>query len=146
MANAHSGPRTKYVRRCCRFRCASNTCYESIADAADVCQVTEAIKRLEQHGLVATRGHVATNGYEEWRAVRPTANGLRVLGEWPPAEGAAVNVALARILRALADSDIPDEDKKAARGAASTVASTAGEVVMDVVKEEMTRLATETAK
>ncbi len=68
-----------------------------------------------------------------------------MLGEWPPAEGAALNVTLARILRALADSDqLPDEeDKTAARRAAGTVASTAGEVVMDVAKDEMARLVAE---
>ena len=108
-------------------------------------QVAEAIKRLQQYGLVATNEPTATAAYEEWNALRPTADGLRVLGEWPPAEGATVNVALARILRALADSDqLPDaEDKTAARRAAGTVANTAGEVVMDVVKDEMARLVAE---
>ena len=88
---------------------------------------------------------MATGAYEEWNALRPTANGLRVLGEWPPAEGATLNVALARILRALADSDqLSDkEDKTAARRAAGTVARTAGEVVLDVVKDEMARLVAE---
>ena len=109
-------------------------------------QVAEAVKRLQQHGLVASGGPTATNAYEDWHSLRPTADGLRVLAEWPPAEGATVNVALARILRALADSDqVPDQDKTATRRAAGTVASTAGEVVLDVVKDEMARLATEAA-
>lgn len=57
--------------------------------------------------------------------MRPTADGLRVLGEWPPAEGAAVNVALARILRGLADSDqVQEPDKMATRRAAGTLANT----------------------
>jgi hypothetical protein len=126
--------------------------YESAELFAGVPELTEsqvaaAIKRLHQHGLIATNGPVATNAYEDWHALRPTADGLRVLGEWPPAQSATINVALARILRALADSDeVPEEDKTAARRAAGTVASTAGEVVMDVVKEEMTRLVTEAAK
>lgn len=109
-------------------------------------QVAEAIKRLEQHGLVSSVGPVATNAYEDWLRLRPTADGLRVLGEWPPAEGATVNVALARILRALADSEeMPAEDKTATRRAAGTLVSTAGDVVMDVVTSEMGRLATEAA-
>ena len=72
----------------------------------------------------------------------PTASACS--GEWPPAEGATVNVALARILRALADSDqVWEPDKMATRRAAGTLANTAGEVVMDVVKAEMTKLVTE---
>lgn len=108
-------------------------------------QVAEAIKRLQQYGLVARNEPTATGAYEEWNALRPTANGLRVLGEWPPAEGAILNVALARILRAIADSDklSDEEDKTATRRAAGTVASTAGEVVLDVVKDEMARLVAE---
>jgi hypothetical protein len=65
-------------------------------------QVAEAIKRLQQYRLAASEGPSATNTYERWRELRPTADGLRVLGEWPPADAAAVNVALARVLRALA--------------------------------------------
>jgi hypothetical protein len=110
-------------------------------------QVAEGIKRLQQHGLVASEGPDATFTSEEWLELRTTANGLRVLGEWPPAEAATVNVALARILRALADSEaMSDEDKTAARHAAGTLASTAGEVVLDVVKDEMAKLATYAAK
>ena len=107
-------------------------------------QVAEAIKRLQQHGLMAGDEPFATSSSEEWSSLRPSAHGLRVLGEWPPAEGAAVNVALARILRALADSDqVQEPDKMATRRAAGTLANTAGEVVMDVVKAEMTKLVTE---
>jgi hypothetical protein len=106
-------------------------------------QVAEALRRLQEHGLVVSNGPLSTNAFDEWRRARPSADGLRVLGQWPPTQAAAVNVALARILRSLADSDaIPDEDKPAARRAAGTVASTAGEVVMDVVQDEMTRLIT----
>jgi hypothetical protein len=104
-------------------------------------QVAEAITRLEEHGLVAGNSS-ATIGYALWFRLRPTANGLRVLGEWPPAEGATVNVALARILRALADSaDLSAPEQSAARRAAGTIANTSGDVVFDVVKAELTRLA-----
>lgn len=105
-------------------------------------QVAQAIKRLQQHGLVAGVGPVATNAYERWERLRPTANGLRVLGEWPPAEDAAVNVALARVLRGLADTgDVDDEERTAARRAAGTLSQMGADVVMDVAKDEMRRFA-----
>ena len=105
-------------------------------------QVAEAIKRLQQHGLVAGAGPVATNAYERWERLRPTADGLRVLGEWPPAEDTAVNVALARVLRGLADTgDVDDEERTTARRAAGTLSQMAGDVVMDVAQDEMRRLA-----
>jgi hypothetical protein len=65
--------------------------------------VGEAVARLEEHGLVAGNSF-AIMGYRRWTSLRPTANGLRVLGEWPPADAGTINVALARILRALASS------------------------------------------
>lgn len=105
-------------------------------------QVADAIRRLEQHGLVAGAGPVMTNVYTRWERLRPTADGLRVLGEWPPAEGAAVNVALARILRGLADVEgLSEDERSAAKRAAGSLSQMAGEVVMDVAKDEMTRLA-----
>ena len=105
-------------------------------------QAAEATKRLQQHRLVTSDTLTTTNSYDDWYAVRPTADGLRVLGEWPPAEGAPVNVALARILRALADRDqVPEQDRTATRRAAGTLASIAGEVVKDVAQQEMRRLA-----
>jgi hypothetical protein len=105
-------------------------------------QVADALKRLTQYDLVAGVGPVATNAYERWERLRPTADGLRVLGEWPPAEGAAVNVALARILRGFAETDeVDDEERSAARRAAGTLSQMAGDVVMDVAQEEMRRLA-----
>ena len=105
-------------------------------------QVAEAIKRLQEHGLVASDKPTATNAYESWPQLRPTADGLRVLGEWPPTVGAEVNVALARILRALASSDdLSDEERTATRRAAGTLSQMAGGVVMDVAQEEMKKLA-----
>jgi hypothetical protein len=105
-------------------------------------QVADAIKRLQQYGLVASEKPTATNAYESWHQLRPTADGLRVLGDWPPAQGAAVNVALARILRALADSDeVSEEERTAMRRAAGTLSQMTGDVVMDVAQEEMRKLA-----
>ncbi len=37
-------------------------------------QVAEAIKRLQQYGLVARNEPTATGAYEEWYALRPTAD------------------------------------------------------------------------
>jgi hypothetical protein len=52
-------------------------------------QVIEAIERLLEHGLIAARGSTHTIGYKGWSGIRPTADGLRVLGEWPPDDGAS---------------------------------------------------------
>ncbi|MHB8696184.1 MAG: hypothetical protein ACYDHH_33650 [Solirubrobacteraceae bacterium] len=43
-------------------------------------QVAEALKRLQQHRLVTGNGPNPTFGNEEWLELRPTADGLRVLG------------------------------------------------------------------
>jgi hypothetical protein len=91
-------------------------------------QVADAIARLEEHGLIAGTSS-ATMGYQMWYRIRPTADGLRVLGEWPPAEAATMNVALSRILRALSGSEeLSEPEQTAARRAAGTIASTSGDV------------------
>jgi hypothetical protein len=105
--------------------------------------VPDAIARLEEHGLVASASSSSTMGYRMWFGVRPTADGLRVLGEWPPAESSTVNDALVHILRALADSaELSTPEQTAARRAAGTIAITGGDLVFGVVKDEMTRLIT----
>jgi hypothetical protein len=106
-------------------------------------QVAEAIERLIQHGLIAARGGpVVTIGYKGWMGLRPTANGLRVLGQWPPEDGASVNMALSHVLRQLAKADgIDESDRSAARRAAATVTNLSGDVVLDVLKDEVARLA-----
>jgi hypothetical protein len=102
-------------------------------------QVAEAVARLEEHGLVAGSSS-PTMGHARWSSLRPTAKGLRVLGEWPPADAATVNVALAHILRAVAGSEeLPEEDETAARRAAEAIESFSGDVVLDVVKAEVAK-------
>jgi hypothetical protein len=92
--------------------------------------------------LIAVRGSTHTIGYKGWSGVRPTADGLRVLGEWPPDDAASVNAAIAHILREMAGSpELTDEQKTAARRAASTVTNLSGAVVLDVMKDEIARLA-----
>jgi hypothetical protein len=103
-------------------------------------QVAEAIARLEEHGLVAGSSS-PTMGHARWSALRPTADGLRVLGEWPPADPATVNIALAHVLRAVAGSEeLPEADETTARRAAEAIESFSGEVVLDVVKAEVAKL------
>lgn len=106
-------------------------------------EVADAIARLEEHELIAATSSSSTMAYRMWFGVRPTADGLRVLGEWPPAESSTVNDALVHILRALADSaELSTPEQTAARRAAGTIATTGGDLVFSVVKDEMTRLIT----
>jgi hypothetical protein len=101
-------------------------------------QFDQALRRLEQHGLiVGERGE--TSDLVDWLHLRLTADGLRVLGEWPPAEGAAINDALAAVLRQLAPK-LPDDDATAARQAGSALARMSAGAVYDVLKEEAQRL------
>src|SRR4051794_26638780 len=65
-------------------------------------EVDAALRRLEDHGLVAKLERVETIGFFEWIRLRPTADGLRVLGEWPPTEEADMGAALVVLLRSLA--------------------------------------------
>jgi hypothetical protein len=116
---------------------------EVASDLSDP-EVDDALMRLERHGLVAGSRHEGS-GTTWWTQLRPTADGLRVLGEWPPAEAATVNVALAQILRALA-AELPDKEAAtAARRGASALSKMSGEVVLDVVKGELRRLGGEAA-
>jgi len=58
-------------------------------------QVDDALRRLEGDGLLV--GHrVEGAGAFYWDGPRPTAEGLRALGEWPPTEDASLNQLLAR--------------------------------------------------
>jgi DNA-binding PadR family transcriptional regulator len=101
-------------------------------------QLDEALRRLKQHGLIAgERGE--TIGFAFWMQLRVTADGLRVLGEWPPAEGGAINDALALVLRHLAP-ELPEDDATAARRAGSALAKMSAATVLDVVKDQAQRL------
>jgi hypothetical protein len=116
-----------------------------VTDALSDRQVDDALMRLKRHGLIAGGRHEAS-GTSFWTQLRPTADGLRVLGEWPPVEAATVNVALAQILRTLA-AELPDEERAtAARRAGSALSKMSGEVVLDVVKGELRRLGGEVAQ
>jgi hypothetical protein len=115
-----------------------------VTDALSDRQVDDALVRLERHGLIAGTRHEAS-GTSFWVGLRPTADGLRVLAEWPPVEAATMNVALARILRALAD-ELPDEEQvTATRRAGRAVSRMSGEIVRDIATSEMRRLGGEIA-
>jgi hypothetical protein len=97
-------------------------------------QLDEALRRLRDHGLVV--GHRTESLVVYWTNVRVTADGLRVLGEWPPVEAATVNITLARVLRALAD-DLNKEDATATKAAGGALAKMSGEVVRDIVADRL---------
>jgi hypothetical protein len=101
-------------------------------------QFHEALRRLKQHGLIEGQwGETSDMIY--WLHLRITANGLRVLGEWPPAEGAAVNDVLAAALRHLAP-ELSEEDATAARRAGSALTKISAGAVYDVLKDQAQRL------
>jgi hypothetical protein len=101
-------------------------------------QLEEGLSRLLEFGLI-DGARSATNTYTRWRNLRVTADGLRVLGEWPPTEVGAVNLAVARVLRGLVDQ-APPEDQTAVRRAAGSISRVAGDVVLDAAKGELRHL------
>jgi hypothetical protein len=92
-------------------------------------QAHEALTRLQEFGLV-TGEPVETSDYTQWPRVRPTANGLRVLGEWPPQDSAAVQAALVAVLRSIAD-ELPEEQAEQA-GALRRAAGGVGRFTKEV--------------
>ena len=101
-------------------------------------RLDEGLRRLEGFRLVAGRRDESI-GYFYWSGLRPTADGLRVLGEWPPGPEASVASALVRVLRELAEqSDEPEA--KAFKRAAGAVGRFGDDIVTDVAKGELRRL------
>ncbi len=105
-------------------------------------QVDDALRRLEGDGLLV--GHrVEGAGAFYWDGPRPTAKGLRLLGEWPPAEETSLQEVLAAALQRLAE-DLPDQEQASvARRGGSGVTKMAGGVANDTLKAELRRLAGE---
>ena len=101
-------------------------------------ELDAALRRLEEHGLIAAGGRSETIGYFSWWRLRPAPDGWRALGEWPPSSEADMGAALVHILRALAE-DAGDEQAKPLRRAAGSVGKLAGNVVFDVAKAELGR-------
>ncbi len=104
-------------------------------------QVDDALRRLYGHGLIEGKPQ-ETSGLFYWTWLRPTGDGLRVLGEWPPAEETALNDVLAEVLRRLAD-DLPEEDATATRRAGSSARKFSKQALMDLGKAEAQWLARE---
>lgn len=104
-------------------------------------QVDDALMRLHRHGLIEGRRQ-ETSSLFYWTWLRPTGDGLRVLGEWPPREEAALNDVLADVLRRLAD-DLPEEDARATRRAGSSARRFSKQALIDLGKVEAQRLARE---
>jgi hypothetical protein len=101
-------------------------------------QVDQALTTLRDYGLIV--GDRA-EALDSWRTgLRVTGSGLRVLGEWPPDDSAALGDALIRVLRRIA-SDLPDSDDAATvRQAAGVVSRISGGAVFDLAKEYVQRL------
>lgn len=105
-------------------------------------QVDDALRRLVWEGLIVG-GRAEGAGAFYWDGPRPTAQGLRVLGEWPPTEEASLQEVLAAALQRLAE-DLPDEEQASVfRRAGSGVARMAGGVAEDTAKAELRRIAGE---
>jgi hypothetical protein len=106
----------------------------------DGVELDDALRRLGEHGLIAWAQRVETLGGYTYSRLRLAPDGLRVLGEWPPAERAQLGAAVVTILRSLAeDTDDPAEQKPLSR-AAGTVARLATDVAFDVAAGEARRL------
>ena len=105
-------------------------------------QVDDALRRLEREGLLVG-GRLEGAGTFYWDGPRPTAKGLRVLGEWPPTEEASLKEILAAALHRLAE-DLPDQEQASvARRGGSVVVKMAGGVVNETARAELRRLAGE---
>jgi hypothetical protein len=102
-------------------------------------ELDEALRRLEGHGLIAWRERTETSGYFVFTRLRLTSDGLRILGEWPPAEEAQLGAALVQVLLTLAD-EADEQEAKPLRRAAGAVGRFAGDVVFDVAKGELRRI------
>jgi hypothetical protein len=103
------------------------------------------LSRLHDYGLVEGIND-ATFAFQFWVRLRPTAQGLRVLGEWPPASAAEMNDAVVLMLRELAEqSDDPDE-QKVYRRAAGAVGKFGASVVLETAKGELRRLGGDVAE
>lgn len=109
---------------------------EHLPSLSDI-EIDDALSRLRDHagGLISGHRDEAA-GYFWWSALRPTANGLRVLGEWPPASESSLDATLAEVLAGAADQVDDSEEKQGLKRAAGSV----GGVMGDIAKAELRRL------
>jgi hypothetical protein len=104
-------------------------------------ELDEALRRLYEYGLI-DGDRDETSGLVFWMALRPTANGLRALGEWPPGDAGSINQTVSEILRNLAEQ-VPEDEGTTLRQAGTAVGKFSAGTVMDVLKGEAQRLAEE---
>jgi hypothetical protein len=106
----------------------------------DGAELDDALRRLGEHGLITWAERVETFGAYIYSRLRLAPGGLRVLGEWPPAERAQLGTAVVAILRSLAGDADNLADQKPLRRAAGSVAQLATNVAFDVAAGEAKRL------
>lgn len=106
----------------------------------DGAELDDALRRLGEHGLIAWAERVQTFGAYTYSRLRLAPDGLRVLGEWPPAEHAQLGAAVVAILRSLAEETDDPAEQKPLRRAAGAVAQLATGVAFDVAAGEARRL------
>jgi hypothetical protein len=94
-------------------------------------EINESLHRLASHGLIDGKPQ-STSHDTSWSHLRITAQGLRVLGEWPDLDLVASAATFHHVLRKLAE-DAPDEEKSALVRAAGSVGRTADAVVQGTV-------------
>jgi hypothetical protein len=102
-------------------------------EGLDTRQVSEALHRLKSHGLIAGGDDDMGRSTLWWR-LRPTAFGLRVLGEWPDLDQVASALSLRNVLLELS-KDAPARGQKALKRAAGLLGRTSAEVVRDALSE-----------
>jgi DNA-binding PadR family transcriptional regulator len=108
------------------------TPFEDI-EGLDSRQVNDALKRLQSRGLIS--GEMDHFGRDViWGKLRLTADGLRLLDEWPDLEKIEAASALGAVLEQLATT-APHEDATALRRTEAYVARTSGELIRDAVSE-----------
>jgi len=106
----------------------------------DGAELDDALRRLCEHGLITWAERVETFGAYTYSRLRLAPDGLRVLGEWPPAERAQLGAAIVAILRNLAEDTHDPAEQKPLHRAAGTVAQLATNVAFDVAAGEARRL------
>ena len=80
-------------------------------------------------------------GFAFWMRLRLTADGLRILGEWPPTEGAIINQPLAAVRAPPLAPELPDDDATASPTIQErAVAKMSAATVLDVFKDQARRL------
>jgi hypothetical protein len=94
-------------------------------------EINESLHRLASHGLIDGRS-AQTSHDTSWSQLRITAQGLRLLGEWPDLDLVASAATFHHVLRRLAE-DAPDEEKSALVRAAGSISRTADAVVQGTV-------------